>query len=98
MVDKPVALEIHPGQTESALRIPARDTYEVIADAEHFRVPRDTVRHDDWYRPQHELTEDHVMDNPPSVDKVTPGQDVREFLRPERLERPIVDRDTRKRA
>ena len=98
MVDETVALEIHPRQPVGTLRIPARDAHEVVRHAERLRVRRDAVRDDDRYRPQHELAEHHVMDDPPAVAEVAPGQDVREFLRPERLERPIVDRDSRERA
>ena len=98
MLDEAAALEIHPRQPVGALRIPARDAHEVVLHAERLGVRRDAVRHDDRDRPQHELAEHHVMDDPLPVAEVAPGQDVGELVRPERLERPIVDRDPGERA
>ena len=98
MFDEAVALEIHPREPVRTLRVPARDAHEVVLHAEHLGVRRDAVRDDDRYRPQDELAEHHVMHDPLAVAEVAPGEDVREFLRPERLERPVVDRDARERA
>ena len=98
MLDETVPLEIHPRQPVRTLRVPARDAHEVVLHAERLGVLRHPVRDDDRDRPQHELAEHHVMHDPLPVAEIAPGQHVRELLRPERLERPVVDRDSGERA
>ena len=98
VLDEAVALEIHPRQPVRALRVPARDAHEVVLHAERLGVLRDPVRDDGRDRPQHELAEHHVMDDPLAVGQVAPGQHVGELVGPERLERPVVDRDAGERA
>jgi len=93
MIDEAVALKIHPCQPVGTLRIPARNAHEVVCHAERIGVRRRTVCDDDRYRPQHELTEHHVMDDAPAVAEITFAQASGEFLRSERIERPIVNRD-----
>ena len=98
MLDEAAALEVHPRQPVRALRVAARDAHEVVLHAERLGVLRDAVRDHGRDRPQHELAEHHVVHDPLAVVEVAPGQDVGELLGPERLERPVVDRDSGERA
>ena len=97
MLDEAVALQIHPRQPVP-LGVPARDAHEVVLHAERLGILRDAVRHHDRDRSQHELAEHHVMDDPLPVAEVASGQNVGELVGPERLERPIVNRDAGERA
>ena len=98
MLNEPAALEIQPRQPIGALRIPAGDANEVVGHAERLRVRRDAMGDDDGDRSENELTQHHVVDDPVAVGEVAPDQHVGELLRPERLESPVVDRDSGQRA
>ena len=98
MLDETVPLQVLPRQPIRALGVPTRDPDEVVLHAECFGILRDPVRHDGRDRSQYELPEHHVVNDPLPIAEVVPGQDICEFLRPERFECPVVHGDPGERA
>ena len=93
MVDEAAAAQVDPGEAERALCVAAGDAHEVVVDAERIGVRTDAQRHRFGQRAQHELAEDHVVDDALAVRQVAPFELPGQLGRPEIVEGPVVEVD-----
>ena len=97
MVEEATPTQIHPGETERVLRVPARDLDEVVVDTERVGAGVHTIGDVARQRCEDELAEHHVLHDPLPILAIVGSEHRRERIGSERLQLPVVDVEARHR-
>ncbi|MFN8027875.1 MAG: hypothetical protein U0W40_16395 [Acidimicrobiia bacterium] len=86
VLGEPAAAQVDPRQAERTLGVAPGHLHEFVVDPECLGVRAHPLRHRLRQRAQHQLAEEHVVDDAAAVLLVTSGEGRGELVGPQRLE------------